>query len=528
VRSDGATDVPAAGAARGLVWAAAGLVVVSMVGRVAFAASAALYQDEASYWEWSRFPSLGYLDAPPMVAWVIAATTRVLGHSGLGIRAGALLLGAGTVVLTYTLARRLFGREVALRAVMIVAALPFVAGLGLIVAPQGPMLFFHLLALNGVVAGLGGHGRRSWMLAGAALGLALLSDLAVALAVAALAAFWLRSPAGRPWLRRAEPYLALAVALVVVSPYLWWNAVNDWAGLRLALWDAPLASLHARPTKVIEFAVEQVADASPFLLVPVLASLFTPAARLPSAWRDGYRLLRWQSLVPLAFFLVAASVTETHPQWTIIAYPPAAIALGAVWTRGWPPAAVRIVPACVALAYASLLVAGTLLLAAPPLSPELRARLGEGLRRRVALSESRLFAWPEIARQLGPFVDAVTAETGASGVPLVFARDARAASLLSYYRRGHPAINLDAYLTRGRAVGAAQWYYLPVAALEGRGGIVLAGPDGPSPAELLAVFERARDVGAIEQRHGGRVVAYYRVLRVEHFRAEAIRRPPAG
>src|SRR4030095_2883056 len=113
----------------------------------------------AYYWEWSRFPSLGYLDAPPMVAWVIAVTTRVLGSSVLGIRAGVLLLGAGTVLLTYTLARRLFGGEVALRAVVVVLGLPFVAGLGVIVAPQGPMLFFHLLALNGVAAGVGGHRR---------------------------------------------------------------------------------------------------------------------------------------------------------------------------------------------------------------------------------------------------------------------------------------------------------------------------------------------------------------------------------
>ncbi len=38
-----------------------------------------LYPDEAQYWLWSRTLDWGYVSKPPMIAWLIAATTRIGG-----------------------------------------------------------------------------------------------------------------------------------------------------------------------------------------------------------------------------------------------------------------------------------------------------------------------------------------------------------------------------------------------------------------------------------------------------------------
>src|ERR1700680_1577978 len=41
--------------------------------------SAGLYPDEAQYWFWAQHLELGYYSKPPLVAWLIALTTTMLG-----------------------------------------------------------------------------------------------------------------------------------------------------------------------------------------------------------------------------------------------------------------------------------------------------------------------------------------------------------------------------------------------------------------------------------------------------------------
>lgn len=50
-----------------------------------------LFVDEAQYWQWSTQPAFGYYSKPPLVAWLIAASTRLFGESELAIRLPALL-----------------------------------------------------------------------------------------------------------------------------------------------------------------------------------------------------------------------------------------------------------------------------------------------------------------------------------------------------------------------------------------------------------------------------------------------------
>ena len=56
--------------------------------------SAGLYPDEAQYWFWAQHLELGYYSKPPLVAWLIALTTTMLGDGELGVRLSAPLLHA--------------------------------------------------------------------------------------------------------------------------------------------------------------------------------------------------------------------------------------------------------------------------------------------------------------------------------------------------------------------------------------------------------------------------------------------------
>ena len=56
-----------------------------------------LVPDEAYYWTWSRVPDWCYYSKPPMVAWLIWASTHLLGTTAFSVRLPAALLNAGKV-----------------------------------------------------------------------------------------------------------------------------------------------------------------------------------------------------------------------------------------------------------------------------------------------------------------------------------------------------------------------------------------------------------------------------------------------
>ncbi len=66
-------------------------------------------EDEAYYWTWSRALAATYFDHPPGIAWVMAASTALLGDGVLGLRAPSALAVLATLLCTADTARRLTG-----------------------------------------------------------------------------------------------------------------------------------------------------------------------------------------------------------------------------------------------------------------------------------------------------------------------------------------------------------------------------------------------------------------------------------
>src|ERR1700693_5220494 len=98
-------------------------LLVALVGyafflRVLYCAQIELIPEEAYYWNYSRHLDIGYLDHPPMVAWLVCLGTAVFGQSQFGVRVGAVCCGLITSVFAYRLAGNLFGRASALAALV--------------------------------------------------------------------------------------------------------------------------------------------------------------------------------------------------------------------------------------------------------------------------------------------------------------------------------------------------------------------------------------------------------------------------
>ena len=215
------------------------LIVISTALRVVAAASVGLGLGEAYYFAAARHLALSYFDQPPaaaFLAWLSLQATGVV--SDLVLRAPFILLFAGTTWLMFLTGRRLFGAGAGFLAALLLNLTPvFALSTGIFYQPEGPLMFFWLGTVYFLVPLLLGDADAvqplpQWVGAGVMVGLALLSKY-TALFIPGGAFLWaLTGRDRRRWLRRREPYVALAVALVCFAPVVIWNARFHWVSFR--------------------------------------------------------------------------------------------------------------------------------------------------------------------------------------------------------------------------------------------------------------------------------------------------------
>src|SRR5882757_5518437 len=82
------------------------LLIAITAGRVIALAisNAELFFDEAQYWAWGQEPAFGYYTKPPLIAWIIGATTSLCGDTPLCVRLPSPLMHFATSLVIYALA----------------------------------------------------------------------------------------------------------------------------------------------------------------------------------------------------------------------------------------------------------------------------------------------------------------------------------------------------------------------------------------------------------------------------------------
>ncbi len=282
--------------------------------RLAYMASVDLFPEEAYYWNYAQHLDIGYLDHPPMVAWLIRAGTAVFGNCAFGVRIGALLCMAIASLFVYHSTRQLYSRPGALVALVLMQVLPAYFLAGLFMTPDTPLVAAWAAALYFLQrALLGGH-ERAWWGAGIALGVGLVCKYTIALLVPATVVFVLCDRPSRRWLLRALPYAAGVLALLIFSPVILWNARHDWASFafqtsqRLA--EAPHFSLHKLVLSVLALLTPLGAAALPYLLRRA-----APGAQEEAQLRR-LRFVRIFVLVPLSVFVLFSLRHPVKLDWT--------------------------------------------------------------------------------------------------------------------------------------------------------------------------------------------------------------------
>jgi 4-amino-4-deoxy-L-arabinose transferase-like glycosyltransferase len=305
------------------LWVIAGFVLL----RIAAAGVSPLIDDEAYYWLWARRLDWGYLDHPPLIAWLIALTTR-LGDGAFLIRVSPLILGGLTTYALFLLGRELFDARAGIAAGVLFQVIPVLAGAGLLATPDAPLLLCWAAALRFAWQAL--HGRPGrWLTAGVAVGFGLLSKIPMVLLAAGLVLYViLRSSRS---LRAWQPYAAAALAVALFSPVVLWNARHGWAGLEYVL----TGRLTTESPSVVGITGigKLLEEQMPFALVLLPAYVWALIVPL-RARNEPMTFLALVTLPALVFpFIPAYAGAWPHGNWLAPAYLAFSVVLGAVWSR---------------------------------------------------------------------------------------------------------------------------------------------------------------------------------------------------
>jgi dolichyl-phosphate-mannose-protein mannosyltransferase len=303
-----------------VLWRLVGIVAGGTLVRAVIAAHFPIHFDEAYYWLWAHRPDWGYVDQPPMIAYLILLTT-LLGDATTLVRLSALLLGAATSYVLFLLGREMFDDRVGLLAAALFQIVPILMFGGVIAAPEAPLYLAWVLALRFSWHAL--HGRPArWAAVGLAVGLGILSKFSMLWLGVGVVLYTVLE--ARPWLRRNELYQAALIAVVLFLPVGYWNVHHDWANIRFVLHDRP------RPH-------EGLSGFQPFWLTLPYLVFLTPAYVL-AFWTmlrrtrdERFRYLLLTSLPAVAFPILVAPWGMARGHWWGPVYLELSIVVAALW-----------------------------------------------------------------------------------------------------------------------------------------------------------------------------------------------------
>ncbi len=448
----------------------AAFIVVLTIARVigVVLAPVELHGDEAQYWAWSQTLSWGYFSKPPLIAWVIWATTGVFGEAEWAIRLAAPIAHGVTALCAYALARDLYGPRAAVWAGVLYSLMPAVFLSSGVISTDAvllPFWTFSLFALHRLIK----TRALVWGITlGLAVGLGFLAKYAMIYFVVGAAAYLVLNAEARRAAVSLPGLLALAGALALIAPNLAWNAQNDFATVGHTAANANWQGSLFKPMELLDFWVSQLGVFGPVAMALLVTGLF---ARRHALGQDPTRFLLLFILPVLVVVSIQAFISRANANWAATAYPAACVFV-AGWIAergGWARIA----------GYVSSAARGVtgLVFAAATLSPAFADAIG------LANAFKRARGWEDTAALVR-----ATYEAGADGEPYaLIAADNRLLYYdLAYYTREDP-LPLRMWLRQDYPQSHAE-LFAPLAA--------------PAPGPVLVINQRFHETARIQADFG--------------------------
>jgi 4-amino-4-deoxy-L-arabinose transferase-like glycosyltransferase len=266
------------------------------------------FRDELYYIVSGQHLQAGYVDFPPMIAYIAALLNALAGDSLVAIHVVPALAGAALVVVAGFVARELGGNKwaqvLAAVAALVTAQLAFASIFSMDILDA---LWWSLCAYI-FIRLLGRNEPRLWLAFGLVAGLGLFTKLTIAFFLLSLLVGILVTPARR-YLYSRWFVLGAAVAIAFLVPYVLWNAANGWATVDFYIHHGGLNG-----TGPVDFIALQILIANPVNIPIVIAGLYF---LLRSSSGGSYRAIG----VALVFLFVLFVVINAKPYFYEAAYP---------------------------------------------------------------------------------------------------------------------------------------------------------------------------------------------------------------
>ncbi len=216
-------------------------ILMLLVWRITFLyfAPIELSPDEAYYWDWSRRLDWGYYSKPPMVAWIIAGGTHLLGNSAFAVRLPAAIFATLSILFCLLVGRAMFNPKTGIFAALLAAASPGACVAGFVMTIDAPLLCFWAMALfsawNAVQAELQ-HRKTAtslawWLITGTAAGAGFLSKQTMFAFWPVFLTFIMAGKDTRHLIKSWRLHLAVLVSILALAPVIWWNMQHQWITL---------------------------------------------------------------------------------------------------------------------------------------------------------------------------------------------------------------------------------------------------------------------------------------------------------
>ncbi|HEY2706969.1 MAG TPA: glycosyltransferase family 39 protein [Caulobacteraceae bacterium] len=293
-----------------------------------------LYPDEAQYWLWSRQLDFGYFTKPPLIAWLIRATTLLSDAEPL-VRLSSPLLHAAAGLFLYCAARRLYDSRVALAGLLVYGLTPAVQLGAFVMSTDTPLVAGIAGALWAYAALQSPNLTRRWVPAvwlGLALGLAFLAKYAALYAVIGIVIHLAVSRDARKAWTPAAVVAALAAFALMAAPNLIWNASHRLAAFGHLTQEAAWGSRKGGIVEALSFLASQFGVFGPIPFAVLIGGGIWLGVRRRLQPPD-LLLLCWAAPA-LLIVLGQAFMAGAKANWAAAAFAPGSL-LVAAWMLRW-------------------------------------------------------------------------------------------------------------------------------------------------------------------------------------------------
>jgi 4-amino-4-deoxy-L-arabinose transferase-like glycosyltransferase len=259
-------------------------------------------EDAYYYWNWGQHLALGYLDGPPLVAYVLRGFTVFWGNSLFTLNSYAAITTLCSAFLVYKIAVTLSDDQHIGR----VAALLWLICLGIQrnlvfcgVTYDNLEILFWNASVYFVLQYLKHKTNRVLYAASIALGLLLETKYTGVILALGLFTFFISNTSLRALFKNKHLYFAALLTLFIFSPNLLWNAQHAWRGFYFQL------HAHPRDTEPVVSIMRYLREAMNYYLFPCAFIAFFRYKHqgFPDKF-SGWALLWHVSLVLVLFWLI--------------------------------------------------------------------------------------------------------------------------------------------------------------------------------------------------------------------------------